>query len=1447
MTSEIFFKNFHFKNISTQKKPNPNNKINSNNKKNIKSLEKQRTKNQIITKKIKYNPKNIKFINYRNGDNVHNYYFGRNRNDPKIWTKQTKYKCIPISEFPKRNEDYTYDNLEYIKYIHNSIIVGPNMDPEKIKTVDANKYINNENNSISTFNELKLKLLNKNNKFNTPFVFYKNDIDFDDYKKVEDEKNYQIKRYRYLKAYKYSFNPVIRRKNSKIIQKWWRNKIIPKIDKRKKIIKLQSVFRGYITRKNLNDIILISVIYQNFINKLRHALSNFVRRNYFPKRYYKKKYALEKIFPLKLKVYLRRWKKITDLYSEQEKAAEYLYKTRIKKRYVLLVIKTYFHIWKLKCQQLRKIEENIISMKKQHQKYSALAKLFTIMERVGKKNAYYLSIDNIHKYLIYIYQNKYAKKLLELYDKYKLKKYLKKYFDIWRNQNWREKEKRLKLKVLENEIMTQIRKNDKDFMRNNLNNLRTKTNLQNINNLKRLKKEFVFPEGIKHIITCVRKNIIRLIFNEYIRKRNLQKKLLKIIHKKLIKYYMKQWKNIVDKMLQRDKAELNLKKIILKFEHLSYNIIISKYFHKWNNMIYMNKYKNQKLNIYNKFCTSLKNYVMNYNKKVLEHKQIFLTKKLKRYINTHSEVIRKKLVKCFNTYVNKDKFLKIKKALDKWKKYVQFCKLNDLKAKNLATVSKLTKIIYNSKKLSKNLYEWKEKNILLHYNKKNILKNNIYNLVNCLTRIKNNKMKEFFNSLRKAKIKSMRQMILKILADKYIKKILSIYFNKYRINTIQLQNKYKLGNINKLNKLKEIINNKIKKEEIHYYERLNRYLHKWYFISKLINKENYNQFLINIKNALTIISSVTTRKALRNPFEKIKGSSINNKNIILKRIKKYFDKNDKTNVRNAFLKFFKNTQYNSKNAIKSNVIYILKLKNEQIRKRTLITKYLNKWKMLTDIYNSQRNNNTSLIIIKIKKIMKKIKQKTFINQMKKIKYYYDLKNMTEKLFKIYNNIEQRALSKYLNKWKNSATGISTIMNKREKGYEIIYKTLSKAYSYKKLEEVLIPLLINNYKKRYLNIFFNKFKKLYWVKINSKYKALLKNDIIPKKFYNFKFKKTIKPNCPTCDDDIEKKEKNDGSNKNIEENRMNKNAKSSKYKVPRYFLSKRTYLKSEKEKNAKNIIVSNNINIKKDRFYNERLIPYLVNYLNELRKNKLRLVFQYFKYLKKNNLFCKLVKSWTNNQNLIHKQSLRQSLKQSKNKIQLNKIMRRSIINKLTNVYLAKTKRRNDLLILMHKMKVFKKINKIKKTLRFLRIWRVYVKVLRDRASQLEKYQKSINETSEKLSYSIFVDNSDEKSVNTQVLSFLDNINNDEKTKIKNSLGVSRTSLNSYLSGKITNNEIINGSDSNFTFNNEEENEANISLGKFYKYKGITYNRTVSYSNTNSPRKIKSSLFKNNKK
>ena len=1443
MSKEFYFKNLHPKSISTSNKFNQsNNNIHLRNRKN-KSQEKINSQNSIKIQNNKYFHDTNEITNFNNRINEQSYNMDKNKNkyNKNNIISPSKNKFISISEFPEMNEDQIYDNLNYIRIIQTSMIEEPNKNPDKIKTVDANKYLNHENNSISTFNDLKLKLLDKKNKFNTPFVFYKNNnIDLQNSKKVEDEKNYQIKRYRYLKAFKYSFNPVVRRKNSKIIQQWWRSKINPKIDKRKKIIKIQSVFRGYITRKNLNDIIFISVIYQNFINKLQHALGNFVHRNYFPKRYYKKKYALEKIFPLKLKLFFRRWKQIKQRYNDKEKAAQFLFNHRDKKRYVLLVLKTYFDIWKLKCEQFRKNEDKNISMKNQNQKFCALAKLFNKIEKVGNKNAYNLSKDNIHKYLRYIYQNKYAKKLLYLYYKYNIQRYLKKYFDIWQKQTWKEKEKQLKLKILANEIKARIRKNDKDFIRNNLNNLRTKSNLQNINNLKRAKKEFLFPEGIRHINTCVRKNVIRLFFKDYIRKRNIKKKLFKIIQKLLMKYYINKWKKNINKLIYQDKCKYHLKIIISKYGHLSNNINLAKYFNRWRNKVFMNKYKDEKVNIYNEFCSSFKKYIMNKNEILSQHKHIFLKNKLKKYINLDSDIIKKKLIKCFNTYANNNLNLKLKKAFDKWKKYVQLCKLNELKAKNLATVSKLTKVIYNSKQLSKNLHEWKEKNNIMNINNKIKYKDNVNNLTNVLNILKNKRMKQFFNNLRTAKDRLMKQLILKNLINHYIKYRLLFYFNKYKINTIKIQNKYKLANIDKLNKLKDITSNKIKKQEKNNYGSLKKYLNKWYLISKLINIEKYNQFLMNIKNALSLINTIITQNALREPFEKIKYSAINENNIILRRLKKYFIKNDNNNLRRAFNKFLKNIHYESKNIMKSNIIYNLKLKYEQIYNRTLISKHFNKWKMINNIYKRERNNNTILLTKTIKKIMKKIKQKMFMNKMKQIKYQYDIQHFTERLLNIYENIEKRSLYKYLNKWKNSSKRLSLMINQREKGYNIIYKTLSKAYSYKKLEDVLVPLLIKNYKKRYGNEFLNKLKRLFFVKINSSYKVILKNDKISKRI-NFKFKKSIKPNYPVYND-INKTE-DDEENKSFEENKSNIRPRLSRYKIPKLLNRRLSNYNKVEERILKNIIVSNNPDIKKDKFYNERLVPYLVNYLNELRQERLRLVFEYFKYVKRNNLFCKLLKSYTKKQNYYSKESLIKSLKRYKIREKLFYIIRKSIIRKFINKYLLETKKRNDLFILMYKMKVFKKINKKKRILRFIRIWRQYVKFLRDRAAQLERFEKNFSDIYDKLSDSIFVDIGDEKSVQTQVLSFLDKISHDGKNKLKNSLGVSQTSLTSYFSGKLINNDIMNVSNSNFTFNND--NESNISLIRSYNYNQEIDDKSVNNSNNNTSRKIKTTVFTKN--
>ena len=1437
MSNNLFSQGFQFKNIPIKKKSYQcNDDVKSKNKK-INKNEKNKSPISGSIKKNKNSVANNEIINYKNLNNKNLHSINNNFVPEKKLVDKKDIKFISISQFPESIESNMYDNLNYIKIVKSTIIENAESN-SKIKTVDANKYLNNGGNLVSTFKDFKLKLLDKNNKFNTPFVFYKNNIDLSNSEKVENEKNYQIKRYRYLTTYRYSFNPIVRRNNSKIIQQWWRNRINPKIDKRKKIIKIQSIFRGFITRKTLNEIICISVIYQNFINKLRHALGNYVHRIYFPKRYYKKKYVFEKIFPLKLKVFFRRWKNLSDQFSTQDKAARFLFKSRQKNRYILLELKQFFDIWKLKCKQIQKNEEKDLSIKNQQIKFCSLAKIFHILEKTGKKIAYNLIRDNIHNYLKSFFLKKYLKKLLEFYNKFKTKKIMKIYFDLWRKQIWREKQKNLKLKIIANEIKTLIRKNDKDFKRNNLNNLRAKANFQTINDLKRAKKLFLFPEGGKHITLCIRKNIIRLVIKEYLRKINIEKKLLKIIKKKLLKYHIRKWNKKIEEILHKVKCLNHLRKIIYKIGHIFYNNILAKYFNRWKNKVFMNIFKEQKINIYKRFCDSLKKYITKSNKNIKQHKHIFLKTKLNNFINHDSEILKKQLIKCFNNYLNKDRILCLKITLNKWKKYITFCKLNDLKAKNLETVSRLTKIIYDSKKLSKNLHDWKEKNNEINLLNKYKFREKIKILIDCLDKIKKNRIKYLFDNLRIAKNTFMKKIILKNLSNKYTEKLLAHYFNKYKFNIIKLHNKYQFENMDKLNKLKYIVNSKIKKEHKNIYGILKKYLYKWYLISKIIKKEKYEQFLLNIKNAIKIINSTITEKALRNVFEKIKNASVNLKNIILKRLKKYFSKNEKINLRKAFHKFLKNVQLTNNNILKSIIIYNLKLKKEQLMNRTLITKYFNKWKAINNVYKNKRNINTLLIANKITKIINRKNQKYFFEYLNNIKYKYDISELSKKIFKLYSKVEKRNLSKNLNRWKNISKKIHLIMIQKKRGSEIIYKTLTKIYSYKKIEDILVPALKNSFKKRYYKEFIDKFKKYFISKINSNYKVSLKSRKTSIN-YNFKFKKSIKPNYPTNKKALI--DENIAENKNIEKRRVN--PRLSRYKIPRFLLNQRkSNFNKVEEKELKNILISNLSGVKKDKFYMERLIPYLVNYLNNLRLNKLRLVFKYFNYINKNKLFCLLLKSWTKEQNNIFKKKLIKSLKQSIIKEKLLLYMRKSIIHKLAKRHLIIINRRNSLFILMHKMKVFKRINQKKKIKRFIRVWRVFVRFRKDRTARLEKFEKSFNQTYEKISDSIFFDKGDEKSVQTQIMGFFDKININEKNKLKNSIGMSLSSFNSNLPGKtIKYNEQMNGNNINYTFQNDIDNESNIDFSNISN-KYVNEEKSLTYSNNSKIRNIKSSVF-----
>ena len=103
-------------------------------------------------------------------------------------------------------------------------------------------------------------------------------------------------------------------------------------------------------------------------------------------------------------------------------------------------------------------------------------------------------------------------------------------------------------------------------------------------------------------------------------------------------------------------------------------------------------------------------------------------------------------------------------------------------------------------------------------------------------------------------------------------------------------------------------------------------------------------------------------------------------------------------------------------------------------------------------------------------------------------------------------------------------------------------------------------------------------------------------------------------------------------------------------------------------------------------------------------------------------------------------------------------MRKKGIKKLTSFYLQITKRRNDLFILVHLTKIVKRINQLKKASRYIKLWKLYLKLLKEREAQLKKLEKSFSQTYEKLSDDIFLDVGDETSVQTQMKSFVDKVN-----------------------------------------------------------------------------------------
>ena len=75
----------------------------------------------------------------------------------------------------------------------------------------------------------------------------------------------------------YFTNPKYRDKAAKVIQAWWRDLKNIYNDRLKKIIKIQSVFRGRFVRKYMYDLFYLNFLYISFCKKIENVLTRHIR------------------------------------------------------------------------------------------------------------------------------------------------------------------------------------------------------------------------------------------------------------------------------------------------------------------------------------------------------------------------------------------------------------------------------------------------------------------------------------------------------------------------------------------------------------------------------------------------------------------------------------------------------------------------------------------------------------------------------------------------------------------------------------------------------------------------------------------------------------------------------------------------------------------------------------------------------------------------------------------------------------------------------------------------------------------------------------------------------------------------------------------------------------------------------------------------------------------
>ena len=338
----------------------------------------------------------------------------------------------------------------------------------------------------------------------------------------------------------YHTNPKYREIAAKIIQSWWKElkRIYDK--KLKKIILIQSIFRGKWVRKNMYDLLYLNYLYICFCRKIEKILSNHVRPYVFDKLF---SYKIAEINLLKkilnkkekrdnlslLSFYIHKWRSIIKDQNTKNKLGKQLIDIRKQNENKLNILLAFFNKWRYMTKISNIPQGKNFNIYPLH-KINGLCKIMDAAKKYIQKKAIKKIIKQLINYLLNQLRENLLKKIISKKSEY-TKNLLRNILYLWyskilnfkkiSNDEEAEKLREIRQKILKIILLNFEKHLNQRLLRKYFIRLYLNNNPENINkyvlyeilrkldveDLKKNKENIIDIKGKKYILIKNKKNL----------------------------------------------------------------------------------------------------------------------------------------------------------------------------------------------------------------------------------------------------------------------------------------------------------------------------------------------------------------------------------------------------------------------------------------------------------------------------------------------------------------------------------------------------------------------------------------------------------------------------------------------------------------------------------------------------------------------------------------------------------------------------------------------------------------------------------------------------------------------------------------------------------------------------------------------------------------------------